>query len=118
MCHSAKHRHGEARQRLDNRWREEIADVIRAGQDAGEFGDADADEVALLLGSLLDGLAVQTTLHDPDVPRERLIRCALELAESLLDCELGETAYATAADGSEAAKYAVPETAPHPKDTD
>jgi hypothetical protein len=57
----------QARQRLDNRWREEIAAVIRAGQGAGEFGDADADEVALLLGSLLDGLAVQATLHDPDV---------------------------------------------------
>ena len=79
----------QARQRLDDRWREEIAAVIRAGQGAGEFGDADADEVALLLGSLLDGLAVQATLHDPDVARERMLRCALEMAESLLDCELG-----------------------------
>jgi AcrR family transcriptional regulator len=78
----------EARQRLDNRWREEIAAVIRAGQEADEFGDADADEVALLLSSLLDGLAVQATLRDPDVTRERLLRCALEMAESLLECEL------------------------------
>ena len=82
----------KARQRLDTRWREEIAAVIRAGQRAGEFGDADADEVALLLASLLDGLAVQATLHDPDVSRERIIRCALEIAESRLDCELGPTA--------------------------
>jgi AcrR family transcriptional regulator len=83
----------EARQRLDSRWREEIATVIRAGQEAGEFGDANADEVALLLAALLDGLAVQATLHDPDVSRERMIRCALEMAESRLDCELGGPAY-------------------------
>jgi AcrR family transcriptional regulator len=86
----------EARQRGDYRWREEIAAVIRAGQGAGEFGDADADEVALLLGSLMDGLAVQATLRDPDVDRERMLRCALEMAESLLDCELGAAAYETA----------------------
>jgi AcrR family transcriptional regulator len=78
----------QARQRLDNLWREEIATVIRAGQAAGEFGDGDADAVALLLGSLLDGLAVQATLHDPDVPRERMLRCALEMAELLLDRDL------------------------------
>jgi AcrR family transcriptional regulator len=109
----------QARQRLDNRWREEIAAVIRAGQGAGEFGDADADEVALLLGSLLDGLAVQATLNDPDVARERMLRCALEMAESLLDCELGAAAYETAAgDGSGAAKYAVRETVPHLADTE
>ena len=63
--------------------------MIRAGQGAGEFGVADADEVALLLGSLLDGLAVQATLHDPDVARERMLRCALEMAESLLDRGFG-----------------------------
>jgi len=88
--------------------------VIRAGQGAGEFGDADADEVALLLGSLIDGLAVQATLNDPAVGRERMLRCALEMAESLLDCELGAAAYETAAgNGSETSKYAVRETVPH-----
>ena len=71
--------------------------MIRAGQGTGEFGDADADEVALLLCSLLDGLAVQATLHDPDVARERMLCCVLEMAESLLDCELGAAAYKSAA---------------------
>src|SRR5262249_20754215 len=109
----------QARQRLDRRWRDEIAAVIRAGQRAGEFADGDADEVALLLGSLLDGLAVQTTLHDPDVARERMLRCALEMAESLLDCELGSSAYETAAGvGSEAEKYAVREAVPQLADTE
>jgi AcrR family transcriptional regulator len=109
----------QARQRHDNRWREEIAAVIRAGQGAGEFGDADADEVALLLASLLDGLALQATLHDPEVSRERMLRCALELAESLLECELGAAAYGTAAgDGSRGARHAVRETVPRLADTE
>jgi hypothetical protein len=93
--------------------------VIRSGQGAGEFGDADADEVALLLTSLLDGLAVQATLDDPDVGRERMLRCALEMAESLLDCELGAAAGETApGDGPGAAKNAVRETVPHLADTE
>ena len=103
----------QARERLDNRWREQLAAVIRAGQEAGEFGDADADEVALLLSSLLDGLAVQVTLHDPDVDRERMLRCALEMAESLLACEERAAALETAAgDGSAAEKDALRETVP------
>jgi AcrR family transcriptional regulator len=109
----------QARQRLDNRWHEEIAGVIRAGQEAGEFGEADADEVALLLTSLLDGLAVQVTLDDPDVGRERMLRCALEMAESLLDCELGAAADETdAGDGSGPTKSAVRETVPQLADTE
>jgi AcrR family transcriptional regulator len=106
----------QTRQRLDYRWRDELAAVIRAGQAVGEFGEADADEVALLLSALLDGLAVQATLHDPDVPREQMLRCALEMAESLLDCELGAAAYETAAgDGS---GDAVRETVSHLADTE
>jgi AcrR family transcriptional regulator len=92
-----------ARRRLDDRWRRQIAEVIRDGQRAGEFGDADPDDVALVLASLVDGLAVQMTLHDPDVTRERMLRCALEMAESLLDCEMENT---------------VRETVPHLADTE
>jgi AcrR family transcriptional regulator len=108
-----------ARRRLDDRWRAQIAEVIRDGQRTGEFGEADPDDVALVLASLIDGLAVQVTLHDPDVARERMLRCALEMAESLLDCELGAAAYETAAvDGSGEAKYAVCEAVPHLADTE
>jgi AcrR family transcriptional regulator len=105
-----------ARQRLDDRWREQIAEVIRDGQALGEFADVDADDAATIVASVLDGLAVQATLHDPDVPRERMLRCALEMAESLLDCELGAAAYETAAgDGS---GDAVRETVSHLADTE
>jgi AcrR family transcriptional regulator len=94
-----------ARRRLDDRWRSQIAGVIRDGQKAGEFGEADPDDVALVLASLIDGLAVQVTLGDPAVSKERMLARAVEIAESLLDCELGAAAYETAAgDGSGASK--------------
>jgi AcrR family transcriptional regulator len=108
-----------ARRRLDERWRTQIADVIRDGQSAGEFGDADADEVAVVLASLIDGLAVQVTLGDPAVTKERMLERSLEIAESLLDCELGVAANETAAgDGLRAAKHAVREAVPHLADTE
>ena len=94
-----------ARRRLDDRWRSQIAAVIRDGQEAGEFGEAHSDDVALVLASLIVGLAVQLTLGDPAVSKERMLCCALKMAESLLDCELAAAAYETAAgDGSGAAK--------------
>ena len=55
----------------------------------------------------------------PVYGRERMLRCALEMAESLLGCELGAAAYETAAgNGSEKSKYAVRETVPHLADTE
>jgi AcrR family transcriptional regulator len=77
-----------ARRRLDDRWRAQIAEVIRDGQGAGEFGDADADEVAVVLASLVDGLAVQVTLGDPAVSPEEMLARALDIAERLLQADL------------------------------
>lgn len=77
-----------ARRRLDERWRAQIAEVIRDGQRAGEFGEADPDDVALVLASLIDGLAVQVTLGDPAVPKERMLARALDIAERLLQADL------------------------------
>jgi AcrR family transcriptional regulator len=77
-----------ARRRLDRRWRAQIADLIRDGQRSGEFGEADPDDVALVLASLIDGLAVQVTLGDPDVPKERMLALVLDMAERQLRKEL------------------------------
>jgi AcrR family transcriptional regulator len=77
-----------ARQRLDDRWREQIAAVIRDGGEAGEFDAADADDAAVVLASLLDGLAVQVTLGDSAIPPERMRELAVGAAELLLGCEL------------------------------
>jgi len=78
---------------LDRRWRETIADIVRRGVAAGEFRDVDADEFALRLASLVDGLAIQVVLADPDVTAERMLAVCLGMAES----ELG--AGAVAAEG-------------------
>jgi AcrR family transcriptional regulator len=68
------------RERLDRRWREAIADVVREGQASGEFGGHDADDLALLLGAVMDGFAIQLALGDPGVTTEVVRRHCLELA--------------------------------------
>ena len=72
------------RERLDARWRTALADVIREGQEAGEFGPADADELALVLGALMDGFAIQLALGDPRVTAERVGEHCLALAGARL----------------------------------
>jgi AcrR family transcriptional regulator len=72
------------REALDRRWRTTIAEIVRAGQGAGEFADLDAEAFALRLAALIDGLAIQVVLHDPEVSRERMFdlcmdTCAREL---------------------------------------
>jgi AcrR family transcriptional regulator len=85
---------------LDRRQRQLIADIVREGQAAGEFSaDADADEFAIALSGLMDGLGVQVTLGQPDVAPERMIDICLALASSALACELSATPPAT--NGSE-----------------
>jgi AcrR family transcriptional regulator len=68
------------RERLDLRWREAIADVVRDGQASGEFGGDDADDLALLLGAVMDGFAIQLALGDPAVTTDVVRRHCLRLA--------------------------------------
>jgi AcrR family transcriptional regulator len=70
----------ETRERLDRRWREAIADVVRDGQAAGEFGGDDADDLALLLGAVMDGYAIQLAMGDPAVSTDTVRRHCLQLA--------------------------------------
>jgi AcrR family transcriptional regulator len=76
------------RAELDARWRRAIAEVVRYGQQRGEFGPADPDEVAVLLAALLDGLAVQIALSDIEVTPPRVRELSLRLAGRELGCEL------------------------------
>jgi AcrR family transcriptional regulator len=80
------------RAELDGRWRRTIAEVVRYGQERGEFGAADPEEFAVLLASLLDGLSVQVALRDKEVTPDRVRELALKLAERELGCELLEGA--------------------------
>jgi AcrR family transcriptional regulator len=75
--------------RLDRRQRTLIAEIVRDGQQDGEFAPhADPDDFALSLSGLLDGLGVQVTLGQPDVSPERMVQRCLALASSELGCEL------------------------------
>lgn len=76
------------RQQLDERWRGTIARIVRAGQEAGEFGPTDPDRLALLLASLLDGLSVQIALGDSECTPERARELCLRLAGAELGCDL------------------------------
>jgi AcrR family transcriptional regulator len=76
------------REQLDLRWRRTIAAIVKEGQDAGEFGPTDPDQLALLLGSLLDGLSVQIALGDPAGTPERARELCLRLAGRELGCDL------------------------------
>lgn len=68
------------REALDRRWRDTIADVVRAGQRSAEFPDIDAERFAMRLASLIDGLAIQVVLGDPACTPEHARRMALEAA--------------------------------------
>jgi AcrR family transcriptional regulator len=82
----AAHKPDVARDRLtmDRRWRTTIGEIVRQGQAAGEFAPVDVETFALRLAALIDGLAVQVVLQDPEVSRERMFdlcmdTCAREL---------------------------------------
>jgi AcrR family transcriptional regulator len=81
----------EARRRLDGAWRGRIAAVIAEGQGLGEFSaDLEPTDAAVRIAALVDGLSVQATLGDPEVPAERVLEVGMEFAEQLLGAELRE----------------------------
>ncbi len=77
-----------ARQRLDDRWRGQIAEVIRDGQELGEFEPVEADDAAAIVAAVLDGLAVQVTLGDRGTSPERMRDLTIRSVGLLLGCEL------------------------------
>ena len=75
--------------RLDRRQRKLIADIVREGQASEEFSpDADADDFAIGLSGLMDGLGVQLTLGQPDIKSGRMVDRCLALASVELGCDL------------------------------
>ena len=68
------------RERLDRRWRGTIAQIVKEGQESGEFVEGDAEDLALLLGALMDGFAIQLALGDPAVSMDKVRRHCLRLA--------------------------------------
>ena len=79
------------RERLDRRWRDTIADIVRRGQGDGEFGEIDPDEFALRLAALIDGLAIQVVLRDPDVSARRMRDTCVRMAAGELGFDPAKT---------------------------
>ncbi len=76
-------RDGQARalrRALDARWRALLREVIDAGIADGTFTCADPQATVVRLAALMDGLAVQVSLRDPDVPEDQMTRLWLESA--------------------------------------
>ncbi|MDQ4005928.1 MAG: TetR family transcriptional regulator [Actinomycetota bacterium] len=75
------------REALDRRWRETIAGVVREGQREGDFADVDAEAFALRFASLMDGLAIQAVLGDPEGGADTVRDICLEMAARELKFE-------------------------------
>jgi AcrR family transcriptional regulator len=75
------------RQKSDERWRMVIAELVRDGQETGEFRDIDPATFAIGLTALLDGLTIQIALDDPVVDAVG----AFELSMQFVADQLGFT---------------------------
>ena len=58
------------REALDRRWRAALTEVIAEGVASGDFRPPDPRNAALRMASLMDGLAIQLALDDPDMTPE------------------------------------------------
>jgi AcrR family transcriptional regulator len=75
------------REALDRRWRETIAAIVRRGQERGEFARVDAEDFALRLAVMVDGLAIQVVLGDRDVTAARMFDICVRMASAELGFE-------------------------------
>ena len=72
------------RDRMDRRWRAALRNVIRVGQDSGEFLAGDADETMFVLAALIDGWAPLLAVKAKGVTLDRVERAWLAEAGRLL----------------------------------
>ncbi len=80
---------GKDREILDQRWRGQIADIVRGGQASGEFSSTvPADELALRVACLIDGLAIQVIMNDSQVSADHMHRTCMEVAAHELGFQL------------------------------
>lgn len=68
------------RQKADERWRQTLQSVVLAGQEAGEFQAVNASDFAVCLSALVDGLAIQIALVDPEVDARRAFELSMGFA--------------------------------------
>jgi TetR/AcrR family transcriptional repressor of bet genes len=76
------------RESLDRRWRTALREVIDEGIATGDFRPVDSAATTVRLASLMDGLAIQLALADPDMTPTRMAElwlgsASLELGASI-----------------------------------
>jgi AcrR family transcriptional regulator len=76
------------REQLDRRWRGWLRDVVDEGVAAGVFSTDHPQDVTARLAALMDGLAIQLALDDPDMSTDRFVRLWLQAAELELGTQL------------------------------
>jgi AcrR family transcriptional regulator len=75
---------GRMRRYYDERWRDVIVALVRAGQEAGEFAEIDPVPFSIFVSALLDGLTVQIALEDPIVDADSAFElCMRYIADRL-----------------------------------
>lgn len=75
---------GRDRVELDARWRATVVDVLRYGVERGEFAPVEVETFGLILSSVLDGLALQRVLEDPEVTAGRAHAAVADLCHRYL----------------------------------
>lgn len=80
----------EVSQRLDVRWKETVAEVIKQGVASGEMTCTDPSGAAWRITALLDGLAVQATVHDGVLAKRQITTWVRALAAAELSVEPGD----------------------------
>jgi AcrR family transcriptional regulator len=71
----------------ESRWCDVIAETIRPGQARGEFRLVDADEAAVRIAALTEGLAVHMVLEQPGRSRAHYVAMSLKAAALELGCQ-------------------------------
>jgi AcrR family transcriptional regulator len=77
----------KASRRLDVHWKDTVADLIREGVESGDFRCKDPNAAAWRITAVIDGLAVQATVHKGVVSRATLIRWVRRIAAAELDID-------------------------------
>jgi len=74
------------REALERRWVQSIADLIRYGRQTGEFAadGHDADDLAMQIGAMIDGLAIQVLLNDTATTPARMLEIVTDVAARLI----------------------------------
>src|SRR3954449_1176472 len=78
----------QGRIELDARWRRLIAEVVRDGRRTREVDKVDEHRFAATFAALLDGLAIQVALADPEIDAAAATKIATDFAGNALGLSL------------------------------